>query len=302
LLKLSKQQKDQVVQLCRSEGISVLDAIMRQEDDRKPSQKNKNQRFCDGIKRAATATPAQAISLMMDEEYEMHLMENPSALGKIELLRMLAERESDIKGFLVRLKELEQHMLSGSSPKEYKVVLSTIHSSKGLEYDSVYMVDVYDGRFPSSRVNIFSRSKDNADGEMEERRLFYVGITRARSFLQLFDIRNRQSAFVYELFPEETAHRREEEAQRLRPNRVVPPVSPRSVQETAVRAYRTREGYPEATVGMKLRHCVYGEMTVVGVEDRPGKTIIKVKDSDDKVSQKTWEVLLDNKMITILKN
>jgi DNA helicase-2/ATP-dependent DNA helicase PcrA len=239
---------------------------------------------------------------MMDEEYEMHLMENPSALGKIELLRMLAERESDIKGFLARLKELEQHMLSGSSPKEYKVVLSTIHSSKGLEYDSVYMVDVYDGRFPSSRVNIFSRSKDNADGEMEERRLFYVGITRARSFLQLFDIRNRQSAFVYELFPEETAHRREEEAQRLRPNRVAPPVSPRSVQETAVRAYRTREGYPEATVGMKLRHCVYGEMTVVGVEDRPGKTIIKVKDSDDKVSQKTWEVLLENKMITILKN
>lgn len=300
LLKLSKQQKDQVVQLCKSEGISVLDAIMRHGDGRKPSQKNKNQRFCDGIKRAATATPAQAISLMMEAEYEMHLEGNPSALGKIELLRMLAEQESDIKSFLMRLKELERHMLSGSSPNEYKVILSTIHSSKGLEYDSVYMVDVYDGRFPSSRFNIFSRSKDNADGEMEERRLFYVGITRAMNSLQLFDIGNRPSVFIRELFPEETAHKREEVEQRIRPNRAVSPVSPQTMRETAVHAYRTHEGYPEAMIGMKLRHCVYGEMTVVGVENRPGKTIIKVKDRDEKISQKTWEVLLDNKMITIL--
>ena len=301
LLDLTKQQKDSIDQLCKSEGISVLDAIMRQGDDQNPSQKSKNQRFCEGIKRAATATPTQAISIMMGADYEKHLMENPSVLGKLEILCILAEQETDIKGFLTRLKELERYMLSGSSPNEYKVVLSTIHSSKGLEYDSVYMVDVYDGRFPSSRPNVFSRSKDNADGAMEERRLFYVGITRAKNYLHLFGIRNKPSSFIDELFPEETAHRREEEAQRLRPNRDVPPVSPRSVQETAVRAYRTREGYPEATVGMKLRHCVYGEMTVVGVEDRPGKTIIKVKDSDDQVSQKTWEVLLDNKMITILK-
>lgn len=74
----------------------------------------------------------------------------------------------------------------------------------------MYMVDVYDGRFPSSRPNVFSRSKDNADGEQEERRLFYVGITRAKNNLNLFSISNRPSSYVEELFPEIQEKREEE--------------------------------------------------------------------------------------------
>ena len=98
-----------------------------------------------------------------------------------------------------------------------KVILSTIHSSKGLEYDSVYMVDVYDGRFPSSIPNIFSRSKDNADGEQEERRLFYVGITRAKNRLCLFDIKDKESTFIDQLFPErKTIREKETEEKRKR--------------------------------------------------------------------------------------
>ena len=80
------------------------------------------------------------------------------------------------------------------------------------------MVDVYDGRFPSSRPDIFSRSKDNANPEQEERRLFYVGITRAKNDLYLFGIKNRISGYIDELFPEaaEARHHREAEAQRKR--------------------------------------------------------------------------------------
>ena len=124
---------------------------------------------------------------------------------------MIAKNEKDIQSFLKRLEYLESQIKNGfKSETENSVILSTIHSSKGLEYDTVYMVDVYDGRFPSSRPNIFSRSKDSADGEQEERRLFYVGITRAKNHLNLFNICDRESSFVDELFPEVKAKREAE--------------------------------------------------------------------------------------------
>ena len=57
--------------------------------------------------------------------------------------------------------------------------LSTIHQAKGLEFDHVFIIMLCDGLFPSAR------SLDTADGEEEERRLFYVAITRARNELYL---------------------------------------------------------------------------------------------------------------------
>ena len=57
--------------------------------------------------------------------------------------------------------------------------LSTIHQAKGLEFDVVFVIMLCDGMFPSSR------SIESVDGEEEERRLFYVAITRARNELYL---------------------------------------------------------------------------------------------------------------------
>jgi DNA helicase-2/ATP-dependent DNA helicase PcrA len=68
-----------------------------------------------------------------------------------------------------------------------RVVLMTIHSAKGLEFDNVYMVGMEDGLFPGFRT-IF----DIDDSELEEeRRLFYVGMTRARKRLKLTSARSR---------------------------------------------------------------------------------------------------------------
>ena len=57
------------------------------------------------------------------------------------------------------------------------LVLSTIHSAKGLEWDAVYVIHAADGNIPSDMA-----TKDS-EGVEEERRLFYVALTRAKNWL-----------------------------------------------------------------------------------------------------------------------
>ena len=72
---------------------------------------------------------------------------------------------------------------------ENRVVLMTLHSAKGLEFPYVYLSGMEDGLFPSS-MSILS---DDADAVEEERRLCYVGITRARERLTMTAARQRMT-------------------------------------------------------------------------------------------------------------
>lgn len=60
------------------------------------------------------------------------------------------------------------------------LVLSTVHSAKGLEWDSVHLIAAYDGNFPADM------STGTEEGVAEERRLFYVALTRPRRRLQVY--------------------------------------------------------------------------------------------------------------------
>ena len=81
-----------------------------------------------------------------------------------------------------------------------KFILSTIHSSKGLEYDSVILMDVLNGVFPNKvlRAHTKATPQEKKDYE-EERRIFYVGMTRAKDKLTIFKYKDRSSAFIKEL-------------------------------------------------------------------------------------------------------
>ena len=65
------------------------------------------------------------------------------------------------------------------------IVLSTIHSAKGLEFDTVIILDCIDGIFPSTEIWQSGTKEDN-----EELRCFYVAVTRAKEHLYLFVPRN----------------------------------------------------------------------------------------------------------------
>lgn len=68
-------------------------------------------------------------------------------------------------------------------------MLSTLHSSKGLEFTEVFLVDVNDGVIPHRKATV------EADFE-EERRLLYVGMTRAKEHLHLFYCKERYGKSV----------------------------------------------------------------------------------------------------------
>ncbi len=100
-------------------------------------------------------------------------------------LKSIAAKTGDIQDFKDRLDQLQQVMDNAKFNKgKNAITLSTIHSSKGLEFDKVFIIDLFDGQFPS--VNSINDLKVGKKTLMEEEvRLFYVGATRARHHLEL---------------------------------------------------------------------------------------------------------------------
>lgn len=106
-------------------------------------------------------------------------------LSTISQLEHLAEGIPNLEAFAKRLKDLEEIMQTSKFNKNENVVtLSTLHSSKGLEFDRVYMIDLVDGIIPS-KDDMKDYKAGNTEKMEEAVRLFYVGMTRARHHLEL---------------------------------------------------------------------------------------------------------------------
>ncbi|HYS80453.1 MAG TPA: ATP-dependent helicase, partial [Anaeromyxobacteraceae bacterium] len=130
--------------------------------------------------------PGEAIELVLAEGYKEHLeTEFVNADSRLEDLRQLAEYArgyDDMESFLSEialLSELSGETVSEGGEPDEKMVLSSVHQAKGLEWRAVFLVWLADGRFPSAQA------LRDRDGEEEERRLFYVACTRARDELYL---------------------------------------------------------------------------------------------------------------------
>ncbi len=127
-------------------------------------------------------------SILKDLEYEEFIKrkkeEKNVYLQKINILLSIAKQNPDLKKFLLRLDELEEKIKEGNN-EETNIILSTIHSSKGLEYDNVILIDVIQGILPCIDKPD-SKNLEKLDEYEEEVRLFYVGITRAKNVLKIF--------------------------------------------------------------------------------------------------------------------
>ena len=125
------------------------------------------------------------IELIVEAGYDAYVEANydkaPQRLDDIEQLGVFARQYETLETFLAELALLTNVEAEQDRAEEddEKIRLSTIHQAKGLEFKVVFVLMLCDGMFPSNR------SLDSLDGEEEERRLFYVAITRAQDELYL---------------------------------------------------------------------------------------------------------------------
>ncbi len=107
----------------------------------------------------------------------------PKRARDLDHLQTIAERYQELGAFLsdLALEPPDGSAAGGEAPDrdDERLVLSTIHSAKGLEWQCVFVMWVVDGRFPS--VYAFGEGEELE----EERRLFYVAVTRAKRYLYL---------------------------------------------------------------------------------------------------------------------
>jgi len=139
--------------------------------------------LCKGVlKHMLAAThPSDMIRAVVAQGYRDYLeAEQPDfrdRLDDLEQFATFAESSTDLSSFLDDVTLAENY---GAAQKDFgeRVVLSTIHQAKGLEWDAVFVIGLRDGAFPNPRALI--------EGALEEeRRLFYVAATRARERLYL---------------------------------------------------------------------------------------------------------------------
>jgi DNA helicase-2/ATP-dependent DNA helicase PcrA len=152
--------------------------------------------------RAAAAAPvAEVLEATLSESGYMEALEaerTVEAEGRIENLEELigvaaefdANHELEGEGELAPLEEFLQQISlyteqDGLREDESLITLMTLHNAKGLEYDTVFIVGCEEGSFPHARAL-------EEGGEEEERRLCYVGITRARRRLYMTWARERR--------------------------------------------------------------------------------------------------------------
>lgn len=191
--------------------------------------------------------------------YQDYLKKMGMNVNKLETVKLIGSRVESPEKLLERLEELRTIIQEKVSDKDCPFILSTMHASKGLEYDTVYLLDVMDGILPEKVLaNPRTASKEELETYEEERRLFYVGVTRAKNQLNVFTT-NKPSKFCSEL------------------------LGKRNLMENQQKEYAGIKKWgdysPAGTYGIKGNGMYHGYGTGHGFQKQPGKSYQELADA-----------------------
>ena len=278
---INKQSAVQICKISREKGIDILEAaIFYGELGQKKRESCLKMRS--GLRKLLTDSAEQAVNrIVRDLGYGEYLKRAELGEGKLFILRTLARNEASPQRLVRRLAELQEVINKNPNNPKCKFILSTIHASKGLEYDTVYLMDVIDGIFPESMPESGNTSTVETralDIYEEERRLFYVGVTRARERLFLFTV-NQKSVFGKEFLHGTTSvHPEQAQEKASIPTSTVKPVYGDIVKKKAF----SREAFSEFCLalgeGLLVRHKKFGEGVIVKMEEN--RVVIRFKEQE----------------------
>ena len=182
----------------RNLGISLYDSIghLLDQGEFKPKQQETFQKLLQQFedwrgKIGVTPHPELADAILEESGYmEMWKTDKSvEAQGRIENLREMVSAMADYESLEAFLEHVALVMEAQEDNSADKVTIMTLHGAKGLEFDCVFLPGWEEGLFPSQR----SMDENGLKGLEEERRLAYVGITRARERVFISHVSNRRT-------------------------------------------------------------------------------------------------------------
>ncbi len=284
-------------QISETLGQSMFDT-MRQADEFEALVKSspKLNAFCDMIEEFSTMLEEVPVSEMYEKlveklNYESYIQKvSDHGDAAIDNIRELAsgivqyeeenQGEASLSGFLEEISLMTD--IDAYQEQEDKALLMTLHSAKGLEFENVFIPGMEETIFPGFQAAIYGEELD------EERRLAYVGITRAKKRLFLISAdsrmvfgrtsRNKRSRFVEEIPEELLDHQKKTFT--IDPNIEIP--VPRANRKADIAVSRTISAATPAkttaaySIGMRVRHKNFGEGTIISAKPMASDMLLEI--------------------------
>ena len=237
----------------------------------------------------AVLTKTGYLTYLKNQENGDNKVENVEELRTSILRYMEESAEPTLGGFL------EETALFTDADEDDggrdKVMLMTIHSAKGLEFDNVFLIGMEDGIFPGSR------SLDNEDDMEEERRLAYVAVTRAKKQLYVTSAGRRMifgqtqhnvtSRFIREIGKEHYIKQDNYTKNKDMHDNSVTEVQSLSLQQQIAMAKRQTAVKATNTTyeaGERVSHKIFGEGTIISATPASNDYMLEI--AFDKVGTK----------------
>ncbi|WP_308911854.1 ATP-dependent helicase [Pseudokordiimonas caeni] len=139
----------------------------------------------------ATTSHTELAEIVLEESGYTEMWQkdkSPEAPGRLENLKELVSAMGDFENLSGFLEHISLVMENSNNDSTDKITVMTLHAAKGLEFDNVFLPGWEEGIFPSQRT----LDESGVKGLEEERRLAYVGLTRARQRAWVYYAANRQ--------------------------------------------------------------------------------------------------------------